>query len=114
MNAHFYAKLVASGFTLNGFMLFVESIVDKHGEEHPIKHTDEHGIASWDNCAVGLYIKTLGDIDIGSNPLNEFLDAQLGTAIAEYVSSDTIKTYVATSGIIILILEIGEANTEAP
>lgn len=106
MNAHFYAKLVASGFSLNGFMLFVESIVDKHGEEHPIKHTDEHGIASWDNCAVGLYIKTLVDIDIGTNPLNEFLDAQLGTAIAEYVSSDTIKTYGD------LLQEIYRYNTE--
>ena len=106
MNAHFYAKLVASGFTLNGFMLFVESIVDKNGEDHPIQHRDEQGLASWDNCAIGLYIKSLGDIDIGTNPLSEFLDIQLGTAISEYVGSDTIKTYGE------LLQEIYRYNTE--
>ena len=106
MNAHFYTKLIASGFTLNGFMLFVESIVDKHGDDYPIQHRDECGLASWDNCAIGLYIKSLGDIDIGTNPLSEFLDIQLGTVISEYVSTDTIKTYGE------LLQEIYRNNTE--
>ncbi len=105
MNAHFYAKLVANGFSLNGFMLFVESIVDTHGEDYPIQHRDEFGLASWENCAIGLYIKSLG-VEIGTNALSEFLDIQLGTAISEYVGSDTIKTYGE------LLQEIYRYNTE--
>lgn len=80
-----YQKLLNAGFSREGFEKFVSDMVIKTSHDEPIQHKTD-GLCSWENCAVGLYIKTLGvTVDYSVTPMEGFLTVQLGEEISEFV-----------------------------
>lgn len=80
-----YQQLLNAGFSRVGFETFVSDKVVKTSLDEPIQHNTD-GVCSWENCAVGLYIKTLGVIvDYSVTTMGDFLYENLGEEISEFV-----------------------------
>lgn len=80
-----YQKLLNAGFSREGFENFVSDMVIKTSLDEPIQHIT-NGLCSWENCVVGLYIKTLGiTVDYSVTPMEDFLTENLGYELSEFV-----------------------------
>lgn len=75
-------ELTEAGFSLGGFKQFVIDIVKNNGEDYLIDNSK-----GWSNCAIGLYINSLGITPNYNQVYIEYICIEFfGDSIAEYVS----------------------------